>query len=221
MTSKGLRQFFIENPALYDGAPAEDIAQLSRICELYPDSVRLLSDREAVKIDHFECRRCGACCASVKYITVCFSDVKRWVTQRRLDILDTLDIDRTATPMLATRGKDAIAMARADADKMLRGLDSPDRQRIRDLICVTKLLESAVYVSRKNNACAFLEEKDGLYTCRIHDTKPRVCEKFPYYIGRFTDSRLLKEDSFCPALGEIARERKNSMANRSSDLPRR
>jgi Fe-S-cluster containining protein len=210
MTSEGLRQFFGENPMLYGTAPMEDKAQLSRIYELYPDSVRLLSDREAVKLDRFDCRRCGACCASIKYITVCFSDVKRWVAQKRPDILDALDIDRTITPMLATRGKDAIALARSDADKILEGFDGTDRERIRELLCITKLLESAVYVSRKNNACIFLEEKNGLCTCKIHGTKPRVCDKFPYYIGRFTDSRLLKEDSFCPTLREIAEEQKKS-----------
>lgn len=209
MTSEGLRQFFSENPILYGTAHAEDKAQLSRIYELYPDSVRLLSDREAVKLDHFGCRRCGACCASIKYITVCFSDVKRWVAQKRPDILDALDIDRTITPMLATRGKDAIAMARSDADRILAGFDVPDGERIHELLYITKLLESAVYVSRKNNACIFLEEKNGLFTCKIHDTKPRVCNKFPYYIGHFTDSRLLKEDSFCPTLREIAEKQKN------------
>jgi Fe-S-cluster containining protein len=207
MTSEGLRQFFGENPILYGTAPMEDKAQLSRIYEQYPDSVRLLSDREAVKLDRFECQRCGACCASIKYITVCFSDVERWVAQKRPDILDALDIDRTATPMLAMCGRDAIAMAKAGADKMLQGLDVPDRERVREILYITKLLESAVYVSRKNNACAFLEKKNGLYTCKIHDTKPRVCDKFPYYIGHFTDSRLLKEDSFCPALREVAREK--------------
>ena len=204
MTIEELRRFYSDNPLLYAKAPAEDLAQLSRIYEFYPDSVRLLSDREAVRLDLFECRRCGACCASIKYITVCFSDVKRWVEQRRWDILDELDIDRTITPMLAACGKNALDNAKMEADALLEGLDVPGQERVRELLFITRSLESAVYVARKNNSCAFLI-KDSLATCALHDTKPRVCGKFPYYIGHFTDIRLVKEDSFCPTLREIAK----------------
>lgn len=205
MTIEELRRFYNENPLLYAGAPSEDLAQLARIYEFYPDSVRLLSDREAVRLDGFECRRCGACCASIKYITVCFSDVKRWVEQKRWDILEELDIDRTVTPMLAACGKKALQAARREAEAVLEGPDVPDRERVRELLFITGSLESAVYVARKNNACAFLI-KDGLATCAMHDTKPRVCGKFPYYIGPFTDRKLIKEDSFCPSLCEIAKK---------------
>jgi Fe-S-cluster containining protein len=207
MTIEELRQFYSENPLLYGDAPPEDTAQLSRIYEFYPDSVRLLTDREAVRLAGFECRRCGACCASIKYITVCFSDVKRWVEQRRWDILEELDIDRTVTPLLANCGKKVLMSAKKEAEAVLEGLDVPDRVRVRELLFITGSLESAVYVSRKNNACAFLIN-DGLATCTLHDTKPRVCGKFPYYIGHFTDGRLIKEDSFCPTLREIAKKDK-------------
>jgi Fe-S-cluster containining protein len=203
MTIEELRRFYSENPLLYADAPPEDLEQLSRIYEFYPDSVRLLSDREAVRLPGFECRRCGACCASIKYITVCFSDVKRWVGQKRWDILEELDIDRTITPLLAACGKTALDAAKMEADAVLEGLDVPGRERVRELLFVTGSLESAVYVARKDNACAFLIQ-DGPATCAIHDTKPRVCGKFPYYIGPFTDGRLVKEDSFCPTLREIA-----------------
>ena len=207
MTIEELRRFYSENPLLYANAASEDLTQLSRIYEFYPDSVRLLSDREAIRLAGFECRRCGACCASIKYITVCFSDVKRWVEQKRWDILEELDIDRTITPLLAACGKNSLDSAKIEADAMLEGLDVPDRGRVRELLFITRSLESAVYVARKNNACAFLI-KDGLATCALHDTKPRVCGKFPYYIGQFTDGRLIKEDSFCPALREIAKNSK-------------
>jgi Fe-S-cluster containining protein len=207
MTIEELRRFYSDNPLLYANAPSEDLTQLSWIYELYPDRVRLLSDRQAVMLAGFECRRCGACCTSIKYIAVCFSDVKRWVEQKRWDILEELDIDRTITPMLAACGKNALDAAKKEADAVLERIDVPGRERVRELLFVTGSLESAVYVSRKNNSCSFLI-KDEPATCSLHDTKPRVCGKFPYYIGHFTDGRLIKEDSFCPSLREIAKNGK-------------
>jgi Fe-S-cluster containining protein len=88
---------------------------------------------------------------------------------------------------------------------VLEGMDVPDRDRVRELLFITRSLESAVYIARKNYACAFLI-KNTPATCALHDTKPRVCEKFPYYIGHYTDGRLIKEDSFCPTLREIAKK---------------
>ena len=156
MTIEELRRFYSDNPLLYANAPREDLTQLSRIYEFYPDSVRLLSDREAIRLDGFECRRCGACCASIKYITVCYSDVKRWVEQKRWDILEELDIDRTITPLLAACGKNALERAKKEADAALEGRDVPGRERVRELLFITRSLESAVYVARKNNSCTFL-----------------------------------------------------------------
>ena len=210
MTTEELKRFFEENPLLYTTAPPEDLVQLSRIYDQYPDSVRLLSDGEAVKLDSFDCRRCGACCATVKYITVCYSDVRRWLDQKRWDIIEELAIDRTATPLLAYYGKAALMGARAEADAVLRGVDSPCSDRLHELLYITKLLESAVYVNRKNNACTFLDDEGGICSCRIHDTTPRVCQKFPYYLGSYTDGRLIHKDSFCPSLRNIAENRRTS-----------
>lgn len=213
MVSGDLEKFFCDNPLLYGHVSAEDIEQLSRIYKMYPDHVRLLGDREAVKLDHFNCERCGTCCTSIKYITVCHSDVKRWVSHKRWDILEKLDIDRRRTPLLASCGADAITSAKRAAYNALDMPDLPDRERVHELLYLTDLLESAVYVARKNGACAFFQEKEGLSTCRIHDTKPRVCQKFPYYIGQYTDYRLIGKDSFCPSLRKIA--------EKMSSLPRR
>ena len=176
--------------------------QLSRIHELFPDSVRLLSDREAVELPSFECVRCGRCCSSVRYITVCHEDARRWVRQKRTDILESLAIDRCRTPLLAMY-KDSIEDAKAGARSLLAeaGLDDEHAFRV---LYVTKLLECTVYVARTNGACTFLRDDNGKAACAIQDTKPRVCDKFPYYIGKYTDSRLLKEDSFCPSLKAIA-----------------
>jgi Fe-S-cluster containining protein len=205
MASEELRHFYDDNPLVYGSASPRDLEQLAGIYELYPDRIRLLSDREAVELPGFECRRCGACCTAVKYVTVSREDVERWVSQKRLDILDALAIDRRRTPLLAMR-KGEIEAAKAGARSLLEsaGLDPGPAF---ELLYVTALLECAVYVKRRDRACAFLSYEGGAATCAIQDTKPRVCEKFPYYIGKYTDGRLLKEDSFCPSLRELAKKR--------------
>jgi Fe-S-cluster containining protein len=206
MLSGELRQFYSDNPMLYGTASGEDLDQLSRIFELYPDSVRLLSDREAVKLSSFECRRCGRCCASVKFITVSHEDVKRWVKEHRDDILDRLVIDRRRTPLLTRIGKRDIEAAKRRAASLVEELDPEgEKERVSEILYLTALLECTAYVNRKNSACTFLREDNGSAACAIYDTKPRVCQKFPYYMGKYTDSRLLKEDSFCPELSSIAK----------------
>lgn len=206
MVSEGLRRFFNDNPLLYGRASQEDMGQLSRICELFPDSARLLGDGEAVELPEFECQRCGKCCSSVRFISVCNDDVKRWAAQKRLDILESLVIDRRRTPLLALR-RDAIDASKAEAsgDMAAAGLDD---EHVFELLYITKLLECAVYVKRPGGACTFLREDGGLSACAIQATKPRVCDKFPYYIGKYTDGRLINEDSFCPSLKQIAKNRK-------------
>ncbi len=204
MASEELRRFYDDNPLVYGQASPEDLGQLSCIRELYPDAVRLLGDHEAAELPVFECRRCGACCAAVKYVTVCHGDVKRWVKEKRLDILEALVVDRRRTPLLALR-KGRVEAARAGAMSLLESAGLGSGHAF-ELLYVTMLLECAVYVKRRDGACTFLEKDNGRAACAIQDTKPRVCEKFPYYIGKYTDGRLLKEDSFCPSLRAIAKK---------------
>ncbi len=204
MAREELRHFFDGNPMVYGHASPEDLGQLSRIYELYPDVTRLLDDRDAVEVPHFECRRCGACCAAVKYVTVSHEDVKRWVIQKRPDILDALVIDRRRTPLLAIRKGD-IQGAKSRA-RRLCGDAGIGSEYVFQLLFTTELLECAVYVRRTDGACVFLEKDGDVAACAIQDTKPHVCDKFPYYIGKYTDGRLLKEDSFCPSLSELEKK---------------
>jgi len=200
MVSKELKRFYDDNPLLYGPAGREDLEQLSSIFELYPDSVRLLSDREAVELPSFECQRCGQCCARVKYVTVSHEDVKRWVSRKRSDILDKLVVDGRRKPLMAARGKEAIRVAKIEARSL------SDDEHSFEILYLTALVECAVYIKRLDRACFFLIDDGGVAACSIHDTRPRVCEKFPYYLGKYTDRRLVKEDSFCPSLREIAKK---------------
>jgi len=206
MASGDLRHFFDDNPMLYVHAGSDELGRLAGIHELYPDAVRLLADAEAVELPGFECRRCGNCCSTVKYVTVCHEDVKRWVAQKRTDVLDELAFDRRRTPLLALKKHD-IPPAKIEARSLLEDAGLPG-ERAFELLYVTGLLECAVYVGRKYGACTFLTHEGEYYSCAIQDTKPEVCKKFPYYMGKYTDGRLLKEDSFCPSLRQIAIDKK-------------
>ena len=198
-----LEGFFWDNAGLYSAASPEDLEQLKRISMLYPDSVRLLRESDAVPASGFSCQRCGACCSEVKFVPVSHSDVMRWIRQSRQDILDRLVVDRRRTPCMAIWGREAIAATKEKARAQLEGIemDEDRRRRTTELLYVTDLVECAVYVARDWGHCAFYSGEDN--ACQIYDTRPRVCEKFPFYVGTYTDARLLKV-SFCPGLRELA-----------------
>ncbi|MGA9140134.1 MAG: YkgJ family cysteine cluster protein [Methanocella sp.] len=198
-----IESFFSVNSGLYAMASDEDIEQLKKISMLFPDSVRLLRETDAVPAEGFVCTRCGACCSEVKFIPVAHSDVLRWVAQARWDVFERIVVDRRRTPMMAIWGREAIAATKEKARAALEGIELDDdrRSRITEILYVTDLVECAVYVDRDWGHCAFFSGEDN--ACMIHDTKPRVCEKFPFYIGMFTDARLLKI-AFCPGLRDLS-----------------
>jgi Fe-S-cluster containining protein len=198
-----IESFFSTNSGLYAMASDEDIEQLKKISMLFPDSVRLLREADAVPAEGFVCTRCGACCSEVKFIPVSHSDVLRWVAQARWDVFERIVVDRRRTPMMAVWGREAIAATKEKARAALEDIELDDdrRQRIMEILYVTDLVECAVYVDRDWGHCAFFSGDDN--ACMIHDTKPRVCEKFPFYIGTFTDARLLKI-AFCHGLRDLA-----------------
>lgn len=202
-----LKRFFDDNPGLYSGASPDDIEQLCRICKFYPDSVRLLKDRDAVKVPGFGCKMCGTCCSKVKYVPVCNADIKRWVQEKRFDILAAIKIDRRKTPLLAACGAEAIENAKRDAGHYITscgGVYDVPYNHVHELLYLTDLLETVAYAGRKNGSCEFLiENPDGHTACSIHSTKPKVCSKFPYYLNGYTDARLINKESFCPALKEL------------------
>jgi len=73
------------------GRSGRTLDQLSRISEPLPGRrPPFWRHREAVELPVFECHRCGRCCSSVRYISVCHADVKRWAMQKRADILGSL-----------------------------------------------------------------------------------------------------------------------------------
>jgi len=203
MDNAELEGFFGENAGLYSAATGEDLEQLKKISMLYPDRVRLLREADAVPAAGFACRRCGACCSEVKFIPVTRTDVLRWIAQARWDVLDRLVVDRRRTPLMAIWGRDVIAAVKEKARAALEDVEMDDarRRRATELLYVTDLVECAVYVDRDWGHCAFYSGQDS--ACLIHDTKPRVCEKFPFYIGAYTDARLLKV-GFCAGLKEMA-----------------
>jgi Fe-S-cluster containining protein len=201
-----IESFLGDNARIYSTASAEDIDQLKKISMLYPDNVRLLRESDAVPAEGFVCKRCGACCSEVRFIPVSHGDVLRWVAQARWDVFDRLVVDRRRTPLMAVWGREAIVSAKEKARAIVADveLDDDRRRQVTEILYVTDLLECAVHVDRDWGHCAFFSGEDN--ACLINETKPRVCEKFPFYVGSYTDARLLKV-SFCPGLKELAEKK--------------
>lgn len=202
MDNAELASFFGINTGLYSAASGEDMEQLKKINMLYPDNVRLLRQSDALSAAGFTCKRCGACCSEVRFVPVSHGDALRWVAEERWDVFDRLVVDRRRTPLVAVWGREAIASAKEKASELLADLELEDdrRRRVTEILYVTDLLECAVYVGRDWGHCAFYSGEDN--ACRINGTKPRVCEKFPFYVGSYVDARLLQV-SFCPGLREL------------------
>ncbi|MBN1385434.1 YkgJ family cysteine cluster protein [Candidatus Woesearchaeota archaeon] len=36
-------------------------------------------------------------------------------------------------------------------------------------------------IRMKDGRCVFLEEKNGLYSCRIFDIRPKICRQYPFF----------------------------------------
>ena len=202
-----LESFFDQNAGLYSAASDEDVEQLKKISMLYPDGVRLLRQLDAVPAEGFTCKRCGACCSEVKFVPVSHRDALRWAAQGRWDVFDRLVVDRRRTPMMAVWGPEAIADVKKKAVAALgkAALDDGRRRHVTEVLYLTDLLECVVHVDRDWGHCAFFSGEGN--ACLIYDTRPRVCEKFPFYVGAYTDARLLKV-SFCAGLRELAASHK-------------
>lgn len=207
MHGTGLRQFFLDNPALYGCAREDELWEIERVHALYPDGARVLGDLDVVLLGTFECRRCGACCSSVRYVPVCSGDIRRWLSQGRTDIISCLAVDRRRTPLLASLGPDMVEAAKRNAGEEAEAAlyaaghaSFKTFSHVAETLYLCDLLENVVYVRRENGRCAFMTDDDKA-TCAIQETKPRACAKFPYYAGKYVDKRLIQK-GFCPALKE-------------------
>jgi len=58
-----------------------------------------------------------------------------------------------------------------------------------------KLLSINKYVLKKDmNGCIFLKQhKDGMYSCGIHNNRPKTCRQYPFFRNKNVESCLPKD----------------------------
>jgi Fe-S-cluster containining protein len=127
-------------------------------------------ERERVAVD---CSRCGNCCRRHWRVEVSLQDVLRWACEGRDDIIASLKY--------WPRGPDDPAESISPLIRQLASLlAGTDESRLVRALSVAKSVEACEgsYVLPKKGGCYYLI--DGATTaCRIYDTRPEVCRRFP------------------------------------------
>jgi Fe-S-cluster containining protein len=127
-------------------------------------------EQEKLAVD---CSRCGNCCRRNWRVEVSLHDALRWATERRHDILSSLKY----WPRSPDDEPDGISPLVRQLASLLAGTDE---SRLATTLSVVKSVEACEgsYVLPKNNGCSYLA---GVKTtaCRIYDTRPEVCRRFP------------------------------------------
>jgi Fe-S-cluster containining protein len=124
-------------------------------------------------VEEFKCRRCGKCCKENWEITLDFQkDILRWIQDKRFDILRKVVLNPKF--VLSPHRYDNEPQWMLDCGHVLFG-----------------------DVTHK---CPFLGEAVGEHSagCRIHDTRPQVCRKFP-----FDENKRVRADILDLCVGSI------------------
>ncbi len=121
----------------------------------------------------FECCRCGSCCRRPWRVEVDMLDAIRWIDEGRYDILAALE----PRPWGGVDEPDIDSIiVRQLADRLAGEAD----ERIALALTVVSGLSGSQgsYVLPQSDGCGYLIEGDQA-SCRIHDTRPEVCRRFP------------------------------------------
>jgi len=61
-----------------------------------------------------------------------------------------------------------------------------------DLLSINKFM-----LKRNKKGCIFLKyEKDGKYSCSIHENRPKICQQYPFFGNKNKVESCLPEDMF-------------------------
>lgn len=125
----------------------------------------------------FRCERCGSCCRRAWRIEVSVYDIQRWITEKRPDIVESLEY-------LPKRGPPAglTPCEVRSLEMMCSGLLEMDESLTARLaFAFGASRDGAMVIPKNDDGCAY---HDGA-GCTIYDTRPEVCARFP-------DARLFK-----------------------------
>ncbi|WP_424357898.1 YkgJ family cysteine cluster protein [Methanocella sp. MCL-LM] len=131
--------------------------------------------RDPEHLSHADCGRCGNCCRRQWRIEVSLKDIRRWLDEGRIDILESLErVPPGCAP--ATPGPERSL-------DFIRTVESAARGREPDLSGIMAMVNAlasgeASYVIPKTAGCKYLTEGEQTM-CSIYDTRPEVCRNFP------------------------------------------
>ncbi|AFC99513.1 Uncharacterized protein family (UPF0153) [Methanocella conradii HZ254] len=119
----------------------------------------------------FKCMRCGSCCRRPWRVEVSVYDVQRWIYEKRLDIMKSLEYRprKGSFRRLSTceaRSLEIMCSSLLDLDESLSaGL----------AFAIAASRDGSLIMPKDEDGCVYLE--DGL--CTIYETRPQVCASFP------------------------------------------
>lgn len=153
---------------------------------------------------NFECQRCGKCCSN-HTIFVTIEDLRRWIKERRTDILKELVADKGFNQNLrATETRIEITdedCLKLKIENEKQGIRTEDVLFLNETLgdgVMSKILSAMIiekkYLKKENEGnplritdfsgllviCPFLKSKYGKHPaeCLIHDTKPKNCRDY-------------------------------------------
>jgi Fe-S-cluster containining protein len=105
----------------------------------------------------FYCERCGACCRRTWRIEASVDDLQRWISEKRMDILENLKYaPKEGAPWRLMPHEAGLSGATLD-------------------FALTASMEGALVIAKDGDGCVYYDGSG----CAIYDTRPMVCARFP------------------------------------------
>ena len=130
-----------------------------------------------------ECQRCGRCC-EIDGVYATPKDIKRWLTQRRYDVLQYLYGNPWRPPYKSGKSKPptlAETIKNSVGDRSLESVAKHVFEQIAETYDNNTDLWFDPITGEELTTCPFLRRSsdEDKYKCLIHETKPEVC--YGYY----------------------------------------
>jgi Fe-S-cluster containining protein len=116
----------------------------------------------------FQCERCGACCRRPWRVEASVDDVRRWISEKRLDILENLQYAPKRGPPQGLAPGEAGSL-----ETMCAGL--PESLVATLAFALAASREGALVIAKNAGGCVYHDGGE----CAIYETRPGVCARFP------------------------------------------
>lgn len=125
------------------------------------------------------CYRCGECCRKPWRIEVSFSDVLRWVSEGRSDILGSLEFYPRKNACEASSPEGSMTLLK-HAGMQIPELGDDIASDAAFKLFISALYDGCLVLPKNKNGCVYLMA-GAATSCSIHGTKPEVCIRFPNF----------------------------------------